>query len=89
MIASVDQLCQAHPEWEQYQQQMAAAEHLSAMIWVALQMGLFIACRLVEQELGGRAAVPVAWGNCPQCGSRLHSKGWQGRSIETMVGKIG
>jgi hypothetical protein len=88
VLSSLDLLCQAHPEWEQYQKQMAEAAHLSAMIWVALQMGLFIARRLVEQELGCRAALPLAWGNCPQCGSRLHSKGWQGRSIETVVGKI-
>jgi hypothetical protein len=67
---------------------MAAAEHLSAMIWVALQMGLLIARRLVEPELGCRAALPLAWGNCPQCGSRLQAQGWQGRGIPTVVGKI-
>jgi hypothetical protein len=88
MIASLELLCQAHPEWEQYCKQMAEAEHLSAMVWVALQMGLFIARRLVEQELGHRAARPTDWGNCPKCDSRLHAKGWQGRSMQTVVGKI-
>lgn len=89
MIPSLEQLCQAHPEWEQYGSQMAEAEHLSTMVWIALQMGLFIARRLVEQELESRAARSMDWGNCPQCGTRLHSKGWQGRNIHTIVGEIG
>jgi hypothetical protein len=88
MIPSLEQLCQAHPEWQQYWKQMTEAEHLSAMVWVALQMGLFIARRVVEQELGYRAARSTAWGHCPQCDTRLHSKGWQARSLQTVVGKI-
>jgi hypothetical protein len=88
MISSVESLCQAHPEWQQYQQQLSEATHLSALVWIALQMGLFIARRLVEQELAERSSHAIAWGNCAQCGTRLHSKGWQARSLQTVVGKI-
>lgn len=88
MIASLEQLCQEQPEWEQYCQQMADAQHLSGIVWIALQMGLFIARHLVQQELGHRAAQATLWGNCEQCGTRLHSKGWQGRTLQTLVGKI-
>jgi hypothetical protein len=88
MIPALESLCQAHPEWQQYQQQLSKAAHLSAMVWIALQMGLFIARWLVEQELTHRARHATIWSNCSQCGTRLHSKGWQGRSIQTGVGKI-
>ena len=88
MVTSLELLCQAHPEWEQYCQQMTAAQSLSGIVWIALQMGLFIARQLVQQELGHRAAQPSVWGTCEQCGTRLQSKGWQGRSLQTLVGKI-
>jgi hypothetical protein len=88
MIPSLESLCQAHPEWQQYQQQLREAAPLSALVWIALQMGLFLARRLVEQELAERASHATPWGNCSQCGTRLHSKGWQARSIQTVVGKI-
>jgi len=44
--------------------------------------------QLVERELGHRAAQATVWDNCVKCGNRLHSKGWQARSLETVVGKI-
>jgi hypothetical protein len=88
MIPCFEPLCLEQSEWEQYCQQMAAAQHLSGMVWIALQMGLLIARRLVEQELGQRAVQPTIWGNCVKCGTRLQSKGWQGRSLQTLVGKI-
>jgi sigma54-dependent transcription regulator len=88
MIPLVEQLCQNQPEWEQYRVQMAAAQSLSSIVWIALQMGLFMARQLVQQELERRAAQPTDWGNCVQCGRRLQSKGWQGRSLQTLVGKI-
>lgn len=89
MVAFFEQLCQEQPEWEQYWQQLRTAEHLSTIVWIALQMGLFIARRVVEAELGQRAAAATVWGNCPECGTRLQSKGWQSRSLQTLVGKIG
>jgi len=88
MIPSVEPFCLDKPEWEQYCKQMAEAKHLSCIVWIALQMGLFIARQLVEGELGHRAAQATVWGNCVKCGTRLHSKGWQGRSLETVVGKV-
>jgi hypothetical protein len=60
MISSLESLCQAHPEWHQYQQQLREAAHLSALVWVALQMRWFIARRLVEQELAERASPATA-----------------------------
>jgi hypothetical protein len=89
MIPSLEQLCLDHPELQQYWAQLRSAEHLSAIIWMALQIGLCIARLLVEQELGHRAAQQTVWGNCPHGATRLQSKGWQPRQIQTLVGKVG
>jgi hypothetical protein len=64
------------------------APSLSAMVWIALTMGLLVARLLVESALSDRAQKPVAWGDCPSCGHRLQSKGWPPRQIETVVGSI-
>jgi hypothetical protein len=89
MITAFETICLEQAEWQQYREQLAEAKQLSGMIWIALQMGLWMARQLLEQELGQRAAQATHWGNCSTCGTRLHSKGWQARSLETIVGKIG
>jgi hypothetical protein len=88
MTASVPPVFQTHPSWEQYQKDLSEAQHLSGIVWIALQMGLLLARIIVEQELEQRAKGFREWGNCPTCEKRLHSKGWQSRSIQTLVGKI-
>jgi len=89
MIHSLEQLCLGQPEWEQQCEQFKNAERLTTLVWIALQMGLLLARLLVAQELACRAQQPTLWGDCPTCGSRLHSKGWQPRELQTLVGKIG
>jgi hypothetical protein len=89
MIVSLASLCLGQPEWEQRCEQLRSASTLSAMVWIALQMGLWIARQLLEQELEHRAHLSIAWEPCPQCGTQLHSKGWQARQMQTLVGQIG
>jgi hypothetical protein len=67
---------------------LSTATPLPAMVMVALQVGLMVACWLLEMELEGRAQAPSEWPNCPHCGSRLHSKGFQRRQMQTLVGAI-
>jgi hypothetical protein len=87
-IASLDQLCIHQPEWNQRLEELKTAQSLSAMVWIALTMGLLVARLLVESALSDRAQKPVVWGDCPVCGHRLQSKGWQPRQLETVVGTI-
>ena len=87
-IASLEQLCIHQPEWNQRYEDLQTTQSLSAMVWIALQMGLLVARLLVESTLWDRAQNPVAWGECPTCGHRLQSKGWQPRHLETVVGTI-
>jgi hypothetical protein len=88
MIPLIEQICPEQPEWQQHCEQLRQAVSLSAIVWNALQMGLLLARLMVEQELARRSQAPTAWGICTTCGSRLHSKGWQARQMQTVVGKI-
>jgi formate dehydrogenase maturation protein FdhE len=67
---------------------LSAATTLPAMVMVALQVGLMVARWLLETELKRRAQAPSEWPTCPHCGSRLHSKGFQRRQMQTLVGAI-
>jgi hypothetical protein len=55
---------------------------------IHLCQSIRVARLLVESTLWDRAQKPVPWGDCPHCGHRLQSKGWQPRQLETGVGKI-
>jgi len=87
-MSSIEQLCQGQPEWEKHCEQLQSASTLSQMVQIGLQMGLFLARKLIEQELEQRAQQPMNWDNCSLCGTKLQSKGWQSRKMETLVGKI-
>jgi hypothetical protein len=67
---------------------LSTATPLPAMVMVALQVGLMVARWLLESELNRRAQAPSEWPNCPHCGSRLHSKGFQRRQMQTLIGAI-
>lgn len=67
---------------------LSTATPLPAMVTVALQVALMVARWLLETELNRRAQVPQEWPNCPHCGSQLHSKGFQLRQMQTLVGAI-
>ena len=67
---------------------LSTATPLPAMVMVALDVGLMVARWLLETELNRRAQAPSAWPTCPHCGSRLHSKGFQRRQMQTLIGAI-
>ena len=75
MIPLIEQICPEQPEWQQNCEQLRHAVSLSAIVWIALQMGLFLSRLMVEQELARRSEARAAWGSCGVCGTRLHSKG--------------
>jgi hypothetical protein len=67
---------------------LSTAPTLAGMVLVALEVGLMMARWVLENELARRAEAPQVWPHCPHCGSRLHSKGFQLRQMETLVGAI-
>ena len=76
------------PECQARLSTLSTATTLPALVMAALQIGLMVARWLLEWELERRAQAPQEWPSCPHCGSRLHSKGFQGRQMQTLVGAI-
>ncbi len=88
MIALLERIIDEIPSGETRILKLETASSLGAIVWVAWEIGLSVARILVENELSRRAKLPTEWPHCPHCGSRLHSKGFQKRSIVTLVGTV-
>lgn len=58
------------------------------MVLIALNLGLMLARWMLEGELERRAQEKSPWPLCVTCGKRLHSKGWEPRQMQTLVGNI-
>lgn len=58
------------------------------MVWISLQMGLWLARGIIEAELNRRSNLAVEWPKCEKCGRSMQSKGWRTRQMETIVGII-
>jgi hypothetical protein len=88
IVTSIEQICPLDREWVEQCQCLRGAESLPAMVWVALQMGLWLARGVLEAELKRRSNLPVEWPKCQECGRKMQSKGWRTRQINTLVGNI-
>jgi hypothetical protein len=75
-------------EFNQKQEELEAASSLSQMVCIVLGLGLMMARKILEGELKRRAEEKPLWPACRECGKRLHSKGWEGRQLQTLVGRI-
>lgn len=64
------------------------APTLAHLVLAAGALGRFLAACVVEAVLEERAQAPTVWPLCPQCGSRLVSKGLVARQITTLVGLV-
>ena len=78
-----------HPAQQAQLSALSAATTLPEMVLLALQLGLGLARWLLERDLTRRGEAAQSWGTCPHCGHRLHSKGFQRRQLQTLVGPIG
>ena len=87
-IDLIDKLCVDAEQWQSHHQRLQASSSLSAIVWAAFQIGLWLARGLVEQELERRAQIPTHWPCCDDCGHRLRSKGFRVRQLSTWVGVI-
>ena len=65
------------------------ASELSTLVLATLSLAHALAVMILEAELNRRAREPVEWLNCPFCGAKIRSKGFQPRSMLTLVGLIG
>ena len=65
------------------------ATKLSSLVLAALCLAHALAVMIIESELGRRAKEPTQWPACPACGARIESKGFESRSLMTLVGLVG
>lgn len=87
-LASIDQICPETPEWIAQCEKLQSESNLAGMVWMAMQMGLWLARLVLESEMQRRAEEPRKWEGCQKCGHKLQSKGWRARQIETLIGRI-
>ena len=64
------------------------ATTLSLMLVAAWHLAYALVVQLVECELTERAQKKTVWENCPICGRRLESKGFEPRQITSLLGII-
>lgn len=88
MITPEEIVTPTNLEWQQMQEKLHQSCTLAGLVLAAWQMGLWLANALVESELNQRAHQAIEWGHCPQCGARLHSKGYVSRRMLTLVGWV-
>lgn len=87
-LVTLEQICQENSEWKAQCEKLQDESSLARMVWIAMQMGLWLARKILESEIGRRAEEPRQWGSCPKCGHKLQSKGWRSRQMETLIGRI-
>ena len=88
IVSSTKAVWQDSPEWTAQSEALKAASRLPEMVLIALNLGLLLARWLLEGELERRAKEKLPWPHCASCGKRLHSKGWEARQMQTLVGQV-
>jgi hypothetical protein len=83
-----DSIRQIEPSLQELIEAIENASTLTLLILSAWHLARVLAVRIVEEALTERAQHPTHWPNCPKCGKRLHSKGFVGRQITSVIGII-
>lgn len=76
------------PSWQGLIEAVENATTLSLMLIAAWHLAYALTVKLVECELKERAQQKTVWENCPLCGRRLQSKGFEPRQITSLLGII-
>jgi len=76
------------PSWQAMIEEIEKATTLSLILRAAWHLAYTLVVDLVESELTKRARQKTVWENCPRCGRRLQSKGFEPRQITSLLGII-
>jgi hypothetical protein len=76
------------PSWQAMIEEVEKATTLSLILTAAWHLAYALVVHLVESELTKRARQKTVWENCPRCGRRLQSKGFEPRQITSLLGII-
>lgn len=88
MISLTDSLRQGAPALQDLLTAVQQAPALAEMVLAAWRLGLAVALLVVQEVVTARAQAPTTWPICPQCGIRLHSKGFVVRQLTTLLGVL-
>lgn len=88
MLCLTDRIRQSDPSLQPLLNAVAEAPTLAMMILAAWRLARALAVRIVEEGLAERAQRPTQWPCCPECGTRLQSKGFIPRQVESLLGRI-
>jgi hypothetical protein len=88
MLCTKDSLQRVIYSLQEEMGQIEKSITLEEIVATSQKIGKKVAINLAENILQQRAQEPTIWGNCSQCGHKLHSKGFVNRAISTGIGKI-
>jgi hypothetical protein len=88
MSCLIDTIRETNPEWQTQLDELENAATISLLIMAAWQLARDMAVSLVEEILAKRSQVKTEWALCPNCGQRLHSKGFEPRQIKSLIGEV-
>jgi len=88
MLCLSDSIRDDDPDLQHHLAAVWQSQPLMALVVAAWALALRISVQVVESVLAERAQLPTEWPACPQCGKRLHSKGFVNRQITTWVGLV-
>ncbi len=81
-------ICQIEPSLQELMEAIENASTLTLLVLSGWRLARMLAMKLVMEVLTERAQRPTQWPNCPNCGKRLHSKGFVRRQITSMIGVV-
>ncbi len=81
-------ICQIDPSLQELIEAIENASTLPLLVLSAWRLARVLAVKIVEESLIERAQRPTQWPDCPNCGKRLHSKGFVHRQITSMIGVV-
>ena len=88
MLCLSDSIRHDDPSLQQGLQAAYHASNLTELILQAWALARVVALHEVESVLKQWAQQPTRWPPCPQCGTALHSKGFVGREVRSLLGVI-
>lgn len=70
MLSLRESLASREEQLAEFLEKLQNAPTIAAMVLIALQIGRFLAVKLVEAELTRRAEEKTEWPDCSECGTR-------------------
>jgi hypothetical protein len=81
-------IAQSDPFLQELVEKIRKAPSLALLILAALQVGRAVAVKVAEEVLNERGQASTQWSPCPECGTKIESKGLAPREMITVIGLV-